>query len=158
MSRRSESSCAIAPGTAPLGERRRVKERCLCTRLAREVSRLAEGSDHRAFITEHGIIAYSVSAPGNCGCAIPPGFIAQYRQISFRQGAQLIKGLIARRCRCLLGNAGGLGPTLRRAVPARDLARAVAKLGLYRTRLESRVGVAVAVKLTHWLVWVDLYP
>ena len=125
-------------------------------------SALPHGQGIGPFIAEHGIIYYKVVAPITGLSHDTVGFIGQYRQLPTGQGqgqgTQIIRGLIASDAGILVGNkSGGLWTDLLKIVPAPHM-NADGQYGGRYTAADGteRIGAAVPVRLTPWVVWVDL--
>ena len=108
--------------------------------------------------SDHGILHFTLVAPIVTASRDTTGFVQVYRQISSSQGSQLIGGLIGGDVSVLLGNADRkLWTNLSSVVPGPPIDSANGKAVVYRLHDGAqRVGAAVPIKLTPWLVWADL--
>ncbi len=108
--------------------------------------------------SDHGILHYALVTPIVTASRDTTGFVQEYRQISSSQGSQLIGGLIGKDASVLLGNADRkLWTNLSSVVPGPPIDSADGNAVVYRSHSGAeRVGAAVPIRLTPWLVWVDL--
>lgn len=107
--------------------------------------------------SDHGILHYTVVAPIVTASRDTTGFVQVYRQISSSQGS-LISGLIGKDASVLIGNADRrLWTNLSSVVPGPPIDSVDGNTIVYRSHDGAqRIGVAVPIKLTPWLVWADL--
>jgi len=86
------------------------------------------------------------------------GRLIQFREVSSAQGVALIGGLIGSDATLLFSSPGGKWNNLATLVPGPPLVPAGPQVLSYTAADGSdRLGAAVPVKLTPWLVWVDIH-
>jgi signal transduction histidine kinase len=114
---------------------------------------LAVGS----LVTDRGTLFYEVLSPIMISPSDTVGTVVQFRQVSSAQGAQLIGGLIGSDATLLFGNTTGVWNNLWKIVPGPMVtAKSPAVMSYKAPDGSVRLGSWAPVKLTPWLVWVDV--
>jgi signal transduction histidine kinase len=116
-----------------------------------------KGSFVGSLVVDRGTLFYEVLSPIVNSPSDTVGTAVQFRQVSSAQGAQLIGGLIGSDATLLFGNAAGEWNNLWKVVPGPLVTSKSPTVMLYKATDGSvRLGSWAPVKLTPWLVWVDI--
>ncbi|HMJ17100.1 MAG TPA: ATP-binding protein [Gemmatimonadaceae bacterium] len=108
-------------------------------------------------VVDRGTLFYEVVTPILSSSNDTVGTAVQFRQVSSAQGAQLIGGLIGSDATLLFGNTTGTWNNLWKVVPGPLVTAKSPSVMLYKATDGSvRLGSWAPVKLTPWLVWVDI--
>jgi signal transduction histidine kinase len=108
-------------------------------------------------VVDRGTLFYEAAVPITRSASDTIGTLAQFRQVSSAQGAQLIGGLIGSDATLLFGNTNGLWTNLSKVVAGPHGSPKGPSVISYTAQDGSvRLGASAPVKLTPWLVWVDI--
>lgn len=108
-------------------------------------------------VSDRGTLFREASAPVLRSPTDTIGTLAEFREVSSAQTAQLIGGLIGSDATLLLGSAGGMWTNLSTVVPAPPNVPKGTPAILYTAADGSlRVGTSAAVRATPWMLWVDI--
>jgi signal transduction histidine kinase len=110
-----------------------------------------------SLVADRGTLFYEVRAP----IVTPPsdtiGTAVQFRQVSSAQAVQLIGELIGTDVTLLFGNTNGIWTDLSKVVPGPSIGGKRPSVISYTAQDGSvRLGAWTPMKLTPWLVWVDI--
>jgi signal transduction histidine kinase len=108
-------------------------------------------------VADRGTLFYEAVVPITSSPTDTIGTLAQFRQVSSAQGAQLIGGLIGSDATLLFGNMAGLWTDLSKVVAGPPVkSKAPTVITYHAPDGSARLGAYAPVKLTPWLVWVDI--
>jgi signal transduction histidine kinase len=108
-------------------------------------------------VADRGTLFYEVGIPITRVSGDTLGTLAEFRQVSSAQGAQLLGGLIGPDATLLFGNRAGVWTNLEKVVAGPPIAAAGSPVISYTAPDGSeRLGSMAPVNLTPWLVWVDI--
>lgn len=108
-------------------------------------------------VADRGTLFYEAVVPITSSPTDTMGTLAQFRQVSSAQGVQLIGGLIGSDATLLFGNLAGLWTDLSKVVQGPPVNSKEPSVITYNAPDGSvRLGAYAPVKLTPWLVWVDI--
>jgi signal transduction histidine kinase len=108
-------------------------------------------------VADRGTLFYEAAVPITSSPSDTIGTLAQFRQVSSAQGAQLLGGLIGSDATLLFGNMAGLWTDLSKVVGGPPVTSKGPTVITYDAPDGSiRLGAYAPVKLTPWLVWVDI--
>jgi signal transduction histidine kinase len=111
-----------------------------------------------AIVADRGTLFYEATVPITRSPTDTIGTLAMFRQVSSAQGAQLIGGLIGSDATLLFGNTtDGLWTNLATVVKGPRISSRGPSVISYKAQDGStRLGASAPVKLTPWIVWVDI--
>ena len=108
-------------------------------------------------VADRGTLFYEVGIPITSAASDTIGTLAEFRQVSSAQGAQLLGGLIGSDATLLFGNRAGLWTNLATVVAGPPVVSKGSPVVSYTAPDGSeRLGSMAPVNLTPWLVWVDI--
>jgi signal transduction histidine kinase len=109
-------------------------------------------------VADRGTLFYEATVPITRTAGDTVGMLAMFRQVSSAQGAQLIGGLIGSDATLLFGNTtDGLWTNLAKVVKGPHVSAKGPSVISYKAQDGStRLGASAPVKLTPWIVWVDI--
>jgi signal transduction histidine kinase len=109
-----------------------------------------------AIVADRGTLFYEATIPITSAPSDTMGTLAEFRQVSSAQGAQLIGGLIGSDATLLFGNRAGLWTNLASVVPGPPATAKRSPILYTAPDGSERLGALGPVNLTPWLVWVDV--
>jgi len=108
-------------------------------------------------VSDRGTLFYEVAVPIMASPTDTIGTLAQFRQVSSAQTAQLIGGLIGSDATLLFGSQGGVWTNLSTVVPNPPINPTAPSAAFYTAPDGSaRIGASAPVRLTPWILWVDI--
>jgi signal transduction histidine kinase len=111
-----------------------------------------------AIVADRGTLFYEATIPIIASPTDTIGTLSQFRQVSSAQTAQLIGGLIGSDATLLFGSPGGIWTNLSTVVPTPppiDL-KGPSAISYAAADGSVRIGASAPVKLTPWILWVDI--
>jgi signal transduction histidine kinase len=110
-----------------------------------------------AIVADRGTLFYEAAIPIMASPTDTIGTLSQFRQVSSAQTAQLIGGLIGSDATLLFGSPGGIWTNLSMVVPSPPIDPKRSPAISYAAPDGSvRIGASALVKLTPWVLWVDI--
>jgi signal transduction histidine kinase len=110
-----------------------------------------------AIVADRGTLFYEAAIPIMASPTDTIGTLSQFRQVSSAQTAQLIGGLIGSDATLLFGSPGGIWTNLSTVVPSPPIDPKRSPAISYAAPDGSvRIGASAPVKLTPWVLWVDI--
>jgi signal transduction histidine kinase/CheY-like chemotaxis protein len=109
-------------------------------------------------VADRGTLYHEAAFPITTTAGDTIGRLVQFREVSSAQGVALIGGLIGSDATLLFSSPGGKWNNLATLVPGPPVVPDGPQVISYKAADGSdRLGAAVPVKLTPWLVWVDIH-
>lgn len=109
-------------------------------------------------VDDHGTLYHEAAFPITTTAGDTIGRLVQFKEVSSAQGVKLIGGLIGSDATLLFSSPGGKWNDLATLVPGPPVVPDGPQVISYRAPDGTdRLGAAAPVKLTPWLVWVDIH-
>ena len=109
-------------------------------------------------VADHGTLYHEAASPITAPAGDTIGLLVQFKEVSSAQGVKLIGGLIGSDATLLFSSPGGKWNNLETLVPGPPVVPDRPQIISYKAADGSdRFGAAAPVKLTPWLVWVDIH-
>jgi signal transduction histidine kinase len=116
-----------------------------------------EGTFVGPIVSDRGTLFYEAAVPIVGSASDTIGTIAQFRNVSSAQTAQLLGGLIGSDATLLFGSPGGIWTNLSTVVPGPPPTPKGETVIPYTAPDGSvRIGMVAPVRLTPWILWVDI--